>query len=123
MGVSSQETRLGEKSTVTLAYSNNKKMLSVPCDLLVFTLTRLHLQTQFVHLVYIACRLHVRQDIVLQFRDRLQWKWHILVLLDIANHLGGLCAFGKVDKVRFFDEGGDTVFDEGQVGKIYTCFR
>lgn len=70
--------------------------------------------------MHIACRLHVAKDIFLQLGHWLQWIGHVLVLLDIANDFGCLRALGKVDKVRAFDQRGNTIFDECQVGEIYT---
>ncbi len=39
-------------------------------------------------------------------------------MLDVANHFGGLGALGEVDEVGAFDERGDAVFDEGEVGEV-----
>ena len=133
---SSQESRLGEKSIIPLANPSvsyairenkggllfeNRGRQSVPCNLLIFTLSRLHLQTCVVHFVYVARRLHVREDVILQLRYRLQRIRHILVLLDVAYDFGCLRALGEVDEVCLFDERGNAVLDEGQISEVDTC--
>ena len=94
--------------------------IHVPCNLLVLALTRLNGQTHLVHFVHIACGLHVRQNVVLQIGHRLQWVRHVLILLNVANHLGRLCALGKVDQIRLLDQGRDTVLDECKISKVNT---
>ena len=85
-------------------YPWNVLIYHVPCNLLVFALTRLNGKTHIVHFMHIACRLHICQNVVLQIGHRLQWVWHVLVLLNVANDLGCLCALGEVDQVRFLDQ-------------------
>ena len=92
----------------------------LPDNLLVFPLTRLNLKALVIHLVHITCRLHVAQDIVLELRDRLQRVTDVLVLLDVANHLGRLGPLGEVDEIGLLDDGGDTVLDEGEIGQVDT---
>lgn len=70
--------------------------------------------------MYVTCRLHVAEDVFLQLRHWLQRIRHILILLDIANDFGRLRTLRKVDEVCAFDQRGNTVFDECQVGEIYT---
>jgi hypothetical protein len=64
--------------------------------------------------------LHVRQNVVLQIRYRLQWVRHVLILLNVADHLSCLCTLGKVDQICLLDQGRDTVFNECQISKINT---
>ena len=133
---SSQESRLGEKSIIPLANPSvsyairenkggllfeNRGRQSVPCNLLIFSLARLHLQTCVVHFVYVARRLHVREDVILQLRHRLQRVRYVLVLLDVADHLGSLRTLGEVDKVGLLDQRGDTILDERQIREVHTC--
>lgn len=92
----------------------------LPRDLLVFSLSGLHLQTPLVHLVDIASALHVLENIILKFIHGSKREWHILVLLDIANDFGRLCPLGEIDQIRLLDDGWYTVLDEGQIGQIYT---
>lgn len=96
-----------------------------PRDLLILSLPRLDGQALVIHLMHITRRLHVAQDVVLQLRHGLERIRHVLVLLDVTDHLSRLGALGEVDKVRLLDDGRDTVFDEGQVGQIdaYTLVR
>lgn len=68
--------------------------------------------------MYVARSLHVAQDVVLKFGHRLQRIWHILIHLDVADDLCSFRAFGEVDRIRPFDDRGDAVLDEGQVGKV-----
>ena len=127
-GVSSQESRLGEKSVSSLVtrlrsggYSMECIGIHVPCNLLVLALTRLNGQTHLVHFVHIACGLHIRQNVVLQIGYRLQWVRHVLILLNVADHLGRLCALGKVDQICLLDQRRDTVLDECKISKVNTC--
>jgi hypothetical protein len=92
--------------------------ICVPSNFLVFALPRLHAQTHFVHLVHIARRLHIRQDVVLQLGDGLQRVRHVLVLLDVADDFGSLGALGEVYEVRLLDERGDAVFNECEVREV-----
>lgn len=68
--------------------------------------------------MYIARSLHVAQDVILKFGHRLQGIWHILILLDVADDLCSFGAFGEVDGVESFDDRGNAVLDEGQIGKV-----
>ena len=72
--------------------------------------------------MHIARRLHVREDVLLQFRHRLQRVRYVLILLDVANDFGRLCALGKVDEIGAFDQRRNTVFDECQVCEINTLY-
>lgn len=94
---------------------------NIPDNLLILSFSRLNLQTLVVHLMHISRRLHITQNVVLQLGYWLQGVTHILVLLDITNHLSGLRSLGEVDEISLLDDGGDAVFDEGQIGQIYTC--
>lgn len=94
-----------------------------PCNLLIFPLSRLYYQALFVHFVYVACRLHVAQYIVLEVADRFKWVWHILILLDVTDNLSCLSPFGKVDQIGLLDDRWNTVLDERQVGKVNTLRR
>lgn len=71
--------------------------------------------------MHVSCRLHVAEDVVLQVADRFQGEGDVLVDLDVADHLGGFGPLGEVDEVGAFDDGGDSVFDEGEVGKVDAC--
>lgn len=96
---------------------------AVPCDFFIVPLSRLHCQTLIVHFMYIARSLHVAQDVVLKLRHWLEGVRHILVLLDVADDLCRFGPFGKVDVVRAFDDRGNAVLDEGQVGKVDAWLR
>lgn len=93
----------------------------LPHNLLVFSFPRLNLQALVVHLVHVAGSLHVAQDVVLQLRHRLQRVGDVLVLLDVADHLGRLCTLGKVDEVGLLDNRRDAVLDEGKIRQVYAC--
>ena len=94
-------------------------IFTVPCNLLILPLPRLHAQALFIHLLHIGVHLlHRIEDILLQLRHGLQRVRRVLVLLDVADDLGRLGALGEVDEVRALDDGGDTVFDEGEVGEV-----
>lgn len=90
----------------------------LPRDLLVLSLSRFHRQALVVHLMYIARRLHVAEDVILQVRHRLQRIRHVLVLLNPPDHFGRLGTLGEVDEVGLLDHGRYAIFNEGQVGKI-----
>lgn len=68
----------------------------------------------------IARGLHVTQDVILEVADGFEGVGDVLVLLDVPDDFGGLGAFGEIDEVGAADDGGDAVFDEGQVGEIDT---
>lgn len=84
--------------------STNETKLNQPRDLLVLPLPRLHLQALLVHLMHVPRRLHVAEDVILQIRHRFQGVGNVLVLLDVADDLGGLGALGEVDELGVFDE-------------------
>lgn len=88
----------------------------IPHNLLVLTLAWLDLQALVVHLMHISRSLHVAKDVVLQLGHRLQGVSHILVLLDVTNHLCRLCPLGEVDQVSLLDDGGYAILNEGKVG-------
>ena len=69
----------------------------------------------------VARRLHVGEDVILEFGNGLEGVGHVLVLLDVADDLGGFGAFGEIDEVGAFEDGGDAVFDEGEVGEVDAC--
>ena len=69
----------------------------------------------------VARSLHVGEDIILEFGNGLKGVGHFLVLLDVADDLGGFGAFGEVDEVGAAEDGGDAVFDEGEVGEVDAC--
>ena len=71
--------------------------------------------------MHIACCLHVREDVLLKLWDWLQWIWHILVLLNVANDLCSLAALGEVDEVGLLDDSWNTILNESKVGQIDTC--
>lgn len=77
---------------------------NVPHNLFVFSLSRLHLQALVIHLVHVTGGVHVAQNIVLQFWDRLQRVSNVLVLLYVANDLCRLCPLRKVDQIGLFDD-------------------
>lgn len=93
----------------------------IPYNLLVLTFAWFNLQALVVHLMDISCSLHVAQDVVLQLGHRLQGITHILVLLDVTNHLCCLCPLGKVDQVGLLDDGGYAIFNKCEIGQVHTC--
>ena len=99
---------------------SEETMFHQPCDLLVLPLSWLDLQALVVHLVHIARTVHVAEDIILKIANGPQRIRDVLELLDVANHVGGLGPLRKVDEVGAFDDGGDAVFDEGEVGQENT---
>lgn len=70
--------------------------------------------------MHITRSLHVRQDVVLKFWDRLQWIWDILVLLNVPNNFGSLAALSKIDEVGLLDHRRNAVFDECKVRQVDT---
>jgi len=70
--------------------------------------------------MHIACCLHVREDVLLKLRDRLQWIGHVLVLLNIANDLCSLAALGEIDEVGLLDDSWDTILNESKIGQVNT---
>ena len=91
---------------------------AIPRNLLILILPRLDRQTAIVHLVHVARRLHVGEDVFLQLGDRLQRVGDRLTLLDVADDVCGLGAFGEVDEIGGFDGAGDSIFDEGEIGEV-----
>jgi len=71
--------------------------------------------------MHVTCCLHVAQDVVLKLRNRLKRIWHVLILLNVANHFGCLSPLGEVDEVVAFDDRGDTILNERQVCEIDAC--
>ena len=75
----------------------NETEIHQPRNLLILPLSRLHLQAPVVHLVHITSSLHVALDVILQVPYGFQGVGYALILLDVADDLGGFGAFGKVD--------------------------
>lgn len=71
--------------------------------------------------MYIASRLHVRENVFLEFRNRLQWIGYILILLNITNDLCSLATFGEINEVRLLDLRRNTILDKSQICQINTC--
>lgn len=71
--------------------------------------------------MHITRCLHVGENVLLKLWDRLQWIWHILVLLNVADDLCSLAALGEIDEVGLLDNSWNTVLDESQVGQVNTC--
>ena len=71
--------------------------------------------------MHIACCLHIREDVLLKLWDWLQWIWHILVLLNVANDLCSLAALGEVDEVGLLNDSWNTILNESKVSQIDTC--
>jgi hypothetical protein len=107
-------------STFLLRVCGERFALNIPSNLLILPLPRLHLQTHLIHLMHIPSSPHITQNILLQLRHGLQRVRHILVLLDVADDFGGLCAFGKIDQVGLFDDIWDAFFDEGEIREVDT---
>ena len=74
-------------------------ILDIPRNLLVLALPRLDLQAAVVHLVHVAGRLHVAEDVVLDLRHGHVLVRRVLVLLDVADDFGRLGALAEVDQV------------------------
>lgn len=91
-----------------------------PCDFLILSLSRLHLQTLIVHLVHIPRRRHIVQNVILQIDDGFQIVRHLLVLLDVANHFRRFGPFGEIDESGALDDRGYAVLDESEIGEIDT---
>ena len=92
----------------------------LPGDLLVLALPWLDLKALVVHLMDVASPLHHTQYVVLQLWHSLERIRDVLIRLNLANDLGGLCSLRKVDKIRLLDRRGYTIFDEGQIGQVDT---
>ena len=95
-------------------------ILDIPRNLLVLALPRLDLQAAVVHLVHVAGRLHVAEDVVLDLGNGDVLIWRVLVLLDVADDFGRLGPLAEVDQVRL-RQGGNAVLDESQVGQVDAC--
>lgn len=78
------------------------------------------MKTPVVHLMHVSRSLHVSEDVILKLRNGLERVRHVLVLLNITDYFCGFGAFGEVDEIRLFDNRGDSVFNEGEVGEVYT---
>lgn len=70
--------------------------------------------------MHVAGRLHVCDDVLLQFWERCQLIWYVLILLNITNDLSRLRPFGKIDEIRFLDNGWNAVLNESQIRQIHT---
>jgi hypothetical protein len=95
-------------------------MVNIPNDLLVFSLTWFNHQALVIHLVNIACCRHVAQDVVLQFRYRLQRVCDVLVLLNVTDHLRRLCTLGKIDEIGSLDYRRDAIFNKSEIREVDT---
>lgn len=84
----------------------------LPSDLLILSLSGLDLQTPVIHLMHVASRLHVSQDVVLQLWNRLQRIRDVLVLLNISDDFGRLRTLSEVDQIGLLNDRRDTIFDE-----------
>ena len=68
--------------------------------------------------MHISSVFHIAQYVFLQVADGLEGVWDVLVLLDVSDDISRFGAFGEVDQVGLFDDGGYAVFDEGQVCEV-----
>jgi hypothetical protein len=68
--------------------------------------------------MHVSRCLHIGQDIILKLLYRLQRIRHVLILLDVADDLGRLCALGEIDEGRLLDDGGYTILNEGEIGEV-----
>lgn len=71
--------------------------------------------------MHVSCRLHIAQNVVLKLGNRLKRIWHILILLDVANHFRGLGSLRKVDQIAALDDRRNTIFNEGEICEVDTC--
>ena len=70
--------------------------------------------------MHVSSSLHVTQDVVLEFWHKLERIRHVLVLLNITNHLGGLRPLCEVDQISLLDDGRNTILNEGKISQINT---
>lgn len=63
--------------------------------------------------------LEVAENVILKLTDRLQQVGHVLILLDIPNHLGGLGPLIEVDQFGRCERR-YSIFDEGQIREVDT---
>ena len=70
--------------------------------------------------MHVTSSLQVREDIVLQLRNRLQLVRRVLILLDVPNDLGRFSALVEIDQIRRRVRG-NAILDEGQIRKIDAC--
>ena len=97
--------------------------LKQPSHFLVFSFTRLSLQTQVPELVTIVFSILVLVEAFLQPGDNDgHWSeviWHCLPSLNIHDHFGSFLTFAEVDHIpRYFIF--RSVVDEGQCGQVST---
>ena len=68
--------------------------------------------------MHVTRGLHVAQDIFLKLGHGREWVGHVLVLLDVADDFGRFGTLGEVDECGFLDDGGDSIFDEGEICEV-----
>lgn len=73
-------------------------LFGIPCNLFVFSFSRLDFETSVVHVVYISRGLQVTEDVILEFRNGLEEIRDVLVLLDISDNLCGLGSLIEVNQ-------------------------
>lgn len=95
---------------------------SIPCNLLILALAGFNLETSVVHVVYVTGGLEVVEDVILKFGDRLKEVGDVLVLLDVADDLGGLGSLVEVDQFGWCERR-NTVLDERQIRQIDTWMQ
>lgn len=69
--------------------------------------------------MHIARGLEITEDVVLKFWNRLEEIRDVLVLLDVANDLGGLRSLVEIDQFRR-RERGYTILNERQIRQVDT---
>ena len=70
--------------------------------------------------MHVPCRLHIAENVFLEFGDRLKGIGNVLILANITDDLCCFGAFGKIDKIGAFYDGRYTVLDECKIRQVYT---
>jgi hypothetical protein len=60
------------------------------------------------------------QNPLLEIRNRVERIRHVLILLYVANDLGSLGSFRKIDQLRVLDDRCNAVLDEGKICQVYS---
>lgn len=68
--------------------------------------------------MHIPSGLHIAENVILEFGNRLKRIGNVLILQNVTNHLGCFGAFGKVYMVGAFDDRGNPVLDKCKVRQV-----
>ena len=70
--------------------------------------------------MHISCRLHIAENVFLEFGDRLERIGNVLILPNVTDDFCSFGTFGEVYQICAFDDRRNTVLDKCKVRQVDT---